>query len=102
MAEAELVEAVALSRPAQDPFHQPPSKSAFKDILYGSVSLLFSPRLAPADNTSGKIAGIVSKTFEHPFDLVKVSALLAASCACCAEPPASFFDSNRSDFKVSL
>ncbi|KAM0789301.1 hypothetical protein ACM66B_000141 [Microbotryomycetes sp. NB124-2] len=48
MAEAELVELVACAE------HNPTAKPWWKDIAYGSA------------------AGIVSKLFEHPFDLVKV------------------------------
>jgi hypothetical protein len=77
MAEAELVEVVARSYKPRD-LHQPPDKPWWKDIAYGSVRRHLLPRPGPALRSASfnlQAAGIVSKAFEHPFDLVKVGSV---------------------------
>lgn len=53
--------------------HDPsPAIRAAKDFTFGSVrqkSYSFGPKLS---STASQAAGIVSKVFEHPFDLTKV------------------------------
>jgi hypothetical protein len=47
------------------------NRPAWKDLLYGSVSLSEHSR-KPALKPFAQSAGSVAKLFEHPFDLVKV------------------------------
>ncbi|SGY13766.1 BQ5605_C010g05969 [Microbotryum silenes-dioicae] len=59
-----------------DVFEHAPAKSALKDVAYGSVSDSSAHPLRLAlwliHAVVPQAAGIVSKLFEHPFDLVKV------------------------------
>jgi hypothetical protein len=53
----------------------PPTRSPLNDIVYGSVSSVYSlaGTVLQADRgEEPQVAGVVSKSIEHPFDLVKV------------------------------
>lgn len=45
---------------------------AVKDISYGSVRFRVPPLCPNAQFIATQIAGMISKVFEHPFDLCKV------------------------------
>lgn len=53
--------------------HDPsPTIRAAKDITFGSVRQKFIFNWPQTNNAASQAAGIVSKVFEHPFDLTKV------------------------------
>jgi ornithine carrier protein len=65
----------ALNSHVHDPSRRgSPAVRAAKDITYGSVrQIVFLVRQIPnPTGTTFQAAGIVSKVFEHPFDLTKV------------------------------
>ena len=64
---SELAETSAPLEPAESS-----GMRGVKDIAFGSVSCLFPILEDPLLTIGQKIAGMVSKVFEHPFDLCKV------------------------------